>query len=232
MDQASDIASIMEFYQLHNERDINECRDLGVNTGAYFASAIFAFSFYRLISTAAIYSFTNAFWPSFRQLCDLEIFVALFNSHRLGRDTPGNVQRYIQSLEAVFESSIQSVIQFSFLIKIGALSNGGSYVIVISLFFSMWSIISKSISEDKTVIEEKYRTFSYDYKISIMRYTWRMMEVSSRIIILSLIWVVCGGYALILLIIIDFIVIMIAPLAGNCINFGNDVHDTPSTRER
>ena len=61
--------------------------------------------------------FTNDYWATLRQFADLEIFVALFNSHRLGRDKPGNVQRYIQSMESVYESSIQSVIQLTIQIR-------------------------------------------------------------------------------------------------------------------
>ena len=49
MDQASDIAAIMEFYELFRDKNKNICEELGVNTGAYFGASIFAFSFYILL---------------------------------------------------------------------------------------------------------------------------------------------------------------------------------------
>ena len=108
-------------------------------------------------------------------------------------------------MEAIYESSFQCIIQFVFLLRTDSFGNNKSVLIKISFIFSIWSIISKAISDDKQLLKEEYKRFTYDIVKTMTRYLWRIFEVGDRIIIIGFCWAVMGGLSCSIVLVIDII---------------------------
>ena len=139
-----------------------------------FVAALVAFNIYRLISSFLLYIYTKKCARFFSQFFDLEIFRIIYINHQLHRTEPGNLHRFLSKIEAIFESSPQSVLQVVFLIKTinrgdsdGKITNTGtaevngceydafSPLVFASLIFSIVSVAGRFIADDKVFFDEK-----------------------------------------------------------------------------
>ncbi len=100
-----------------------------------------------------------------------------------------------------------------------------SGTIIISICFSLWSLISRVVGDDKKLFEEEWQAVEFDraelcrwecdsnpYYIEIplinirflFRLLWRVLEISNRIFVCTLLWINIGGFGLIIIIGIEF----------------------------
>eukprot|EP01083_Nonionella_stella_P224632 799474_1 len=215
LDQVTDFAVVIEFGQLAqlqqapNKTSRPDCG--GLNMSILFGLSIFVLLFYRAISSLLIFQSTKSLWRMLLQFLDLELFRALYVNYLCDKNEPCSPQRWITSLEATFESTPQALIQTIFLVKVG--SSSDSFVVVFSVVMSLCTIISKIVSDDRIISNLSASRLSlqfvaYDCKkcacISwsfVCRYIWRILDVSSRIFICSLLWLFMGGWYLFIIII-------------------------------
>ena len=92
------------------DKDQNNVR--GVDMMGLFLGSLLFFWLYRVISAGFVYEFTGKFGRAFTQFWDLEIYHAIYITHKLGRDEAGNLQRWLQKFEAIFESAPQALYVF------------------------------------------------------------------------------------------------------------------------
>eukprot|EP01083_Nonionella_stella_P076149 207352_1 len=194
----------------------NDCG--GLNMWDLFGLSIFVLLFYRIISSFLIFQSTKSLQRMMLQFVDLELFRALYVNYLCDKNEPCSPQRWITSLEATFESTPQALIQTIFLVKAGSV--GDSYIVIFSVVMSLWTIISKIVSDDRIISVLTARRLSlqfaaYDCKkcacISwtfVCRYIWRILDVSSRIFICSLVWLFIGGWYLFFIIIFEGLALM------------------------
>eukprot|EP01084_Bolivina_argentea_P148558 259681_1 len=213
-DQVTDIAVIVQFGELALSTTPSDCG--GLNMYYLFGLSILVLLIYRVVSSVLIYLSTKMFSRLIIQFLDMELFRALYINYLCDKGEPCSPQRWITSLEAVFESSPQALIQTIFLIKTKSFS--GSPVIVISLCFSLLTIISKIISDDRiiSVVGARYISFNKRFCscsciswLYLIRYLWRIFDVSTRIFIASLIWLGLGGYYLFISLIIETVILLV-----------------------
>merc|ERR1712173_96849 len=122
----------------------------GLNMMGLFATSIVAFFLYRFISAGFVYEFTGKLSRACIQFLDLEIYNAIYITHKLGRDEAGNLQRWLQKFEAIFESAPQSLLQLVYIVKT-ADYNG---LIVSSIVLSFFSVAARFTSDDKIFFNE------------------------------------------------------------------------------
>ena len=70
-----------------------------------------AFLLYRFVSSYLVFKHTKKITRLFTQFLDLDLYYTIFIAHHLGRTEVCNLQRWLQKLEAIFESSPQSILQ-------------------------------------------------------------------------------------------------------------------------
>ena len=80
------------------------------------------------------------------QLLDIELFRALYINYLANKTEPCDPQRFITAIEASLESAPQTLIQMIYLV--GQFIRFKYYCINL-LLSSLWSIISKLVSDDK-----------------------------------------------------------------------------------
>ena len=115
-------------------------------------SALLAFSLYRFISSYLIFKYTKDWKRIFTQLLDLDIFKTIYIAHYLERDCVCDLQRWLQKLEAIFESAPQALLQIVFLTlsdKGINLGDRNSILVLSSLIFSVVSISQRFTNDDK-----------------------------------------------------------------------------------
>eukprot|EP01084_Bolivina_argentea_P255224 429205_1 len=153
-DQATDITVLISFYELSVKEESGEIVCDGINMTYLFYLSIFILVLYRTISSIFIFIYTKRIRSAILQFADLEIFHAIMINWKLHSREPSNPQRWIQSWEAAFESAPQSLLQFVFLMKTGSFGNG---LIVVSFIFSLFSMISRVITDDIVIFIEEAR---------------------------------------------------------------------------
>ena len=218
IDQATDIAVIIKFYQISNN-DIKCGNNNNNNTSGeeLFFASLFFFVFYKIISCIWIYIVTGGkILDSLLQLIfDAKLYHALYINFTLNKQEPCNPQRYLQILEASIESFPQCVIQLYFLISEGSNANDSSIeIIYLSLLFSIWNISSKMISEDKVYFMQEWQSLDFQLKPFslnvryIGRFIFRMIDFVDRLLLLVLTWTVLGGVTVLIYICFEFMVIL------------------------
>eukprot|EP01084_Bolivina_argentea_P130831 230977_1 len=256
-DQITDIAVAIQFYQLGTQKSDNgnwtACN--GLNMWYLFILTILSIVTYRVISCYLIFITTKSIKRVIGQILDLELFQTLYINYLCNKTEPCDPQRWLTALEAALESSPQTLIQLIFLIKTGTYNE--SWLILISLLSSFWSIISKLVSDDKILVSVKAKSgskytiiyfiiviislcccgiyviiffipfiiftiltmitikssfykivkiirnllaFIYDKSIKDcpyeLRVMWRILDVSSHVLLMVFIWIAIGGTAL------------------------------------
>eukprot|EP01084_Bolivina_argentea_P045866 84417_1 len=151
-DQITDVSVAMQFYELSITKSSNNYEQCGgLNMWYLFILTILSMIIYRLMSSYLIYKFTNKSLQHFIfQLFDIELFRALYINYLCNKLEPCDPQRWITAMEASLESTPQSVIQMIYLVKTNTFNS--SYLVLISLLSSLWSIISKLVSDDKIIV--------------------------------------------------------------------------------
>eukprot|EP01084_Bolivina_argentea_P117277 208295_1 len=214
-DQATDFGLIYEYYQ---GTSWNKGNDTVFDTKWFFIFSLFTIIFQRFVSTITIYTMTKNIKCTILQFLDLLIIKAIWVNYSLGLDEPCNPQRYIQILEACFESSPQILLSTSFILKSSFLNRNISEIAILSTLFSLWSLTSKIASDDKGMFPDYhdscdnpdlYRNlklrlkskppfifFNWQYFIRVI--LWRFFEISSRVCVCVLFWINLGGLALLI----------------------------------
>ena len=115
----TDVGVIIAFYLLYekelNKQDSNYCET--INPLSLLILSIISFWFYRILSGVAIYIQTRSKIRLLLQLFDLELFRALWINYTMNSHRPTNPQRWIQSLEGIFEAFPQALIQLFYITK-------------------------------------------------------------------------------------------------------------------
>ena len=152
------------------------------------------------------------------QLFDGLLYKSIYVNYVFDSQVQSNPQRLIQSLESMFEVCPQLLIQLFFLVKtgIGQSDTSTNMIIIFSIVWSLISVVSKSTSEDKALIlknegQEPLLKWKFPKFISwkwLLRAMFRLFDVSSRMCILLLIWVLLGGFSVIIVICIEFSVLI------------------------
>ena len=182
IDQSSDLGVIAQFSYFARREASGEIDCIGLSMRELFIASLIAFFGYRIISSILIGYATRSIKHGSIQFFDLQIFRAMYFNWKLNRDTPCNPQRWIQGLEAAYESSAQALIQIYYLIKTDSFSTFS--LVLVSTVSSLWSISSKLVSDDKIMMKEwaKYafdkKRFSHEY---IIRILFRLQDVTIKI---------------------------------------------------
>eukprot|EP01084_Bolivina_argentea_P043671 80431_1 len=214
-DQATDFGVVFEYYyiwRLGDKSDINK----QVNTLYLFATSIFVLTLHRIVSGYAVYRLTHKWCDVMLQMFDLLMVKCVYINYQLDIDEPSNSQRYLQVLEATFESSPQLLIAMGYLAKIGL--SKSSPIIIISTIASLFSLTARIASDDKAMFIQKMQTLDFNYKALkqldlslvinfwyVLRVVlWRFVEMTMRIFLCTLIWINLGGLALFLILGVEF----------------------------
>ena len=157
IDQVTDVGVILNFWYLSRkqEKDKSVCQSITVLY--LFIGSVFAFIFYRVVSSVAMYNQTKKCYRFLFQLLDLELYRTLWVNYKLGKGKPNNAQRWIQSQEAFLEAFPQTLIQLYYVVKVG--TNEASGLVIFSFTMSLLSMIGKTVSEDKLMFEQEYQDF-------------------------------------------------------------------------
>ena len=221
IDQMTDVGVIIAFGLLYIEEQKSEygrsyCE--AINPLYLFILSMAAFWVYRIASSIVIYVRTKSLMRIVMQLFDLELFRALLINYKLQTDQPSNPQRWIQSWEAVLEAFPQTLIQLFFVTKTNTLDP----LIVFSIFWSLWSIISKTCKEDELLFGEKYQKLSSKCSSKrawksmecvsnhyVIRVVYRAGDVLGRVLILLLVWIFIGGLLLFVVLSVEFCALVV-----------------------
>eukprot|EP01083_Nonionella_stella_P123037 370511_1 len=170
-------------------------------------SAIGVILLAKVVSAIAIYLKERDIIRAILQLFDLLIFQEIFESHRkiisqMENKTVGNrVEstlsfKYVRSMEAIFESIPQAVLQLVYVMRTGTKIEDLE-IFVISIIQSMISMTNSILNNDYTRMQEdKWKKFKQRFPptIHFLRHALcRLCEVTYRIGLLALFWTVCGG---------------------------------------
>eukprot|EP01084_Bolivina_argentea_P055348 101483_1 len=200
-DTSTDVGVIIDWYELSKQEEQNDIE--GIDMKGLFLAGVCTLIFYRIISSVIIYYMTYSIKKTFLQFMDLELFETILINFKLKRSKPCDPQIFIQKMEGVLESTPQSILQLIFIWKIQKEPN---YLVIISLIFSLISLSSRFSADDQKLFKQRDTKF---YSYYAMRKLWRMLDVTSRIFMLTTIWVSVGGYFLSIYLFLEFLVLLI-----------------------
>ena len=130
-------------------------------------------------------------------------------------------------MEAILESSPQIVIQLFYIIK----TNSASLIVYISLIWSLYTIASKAIAEDKLHFKKEYQSW-HNCKNYFKRVLYRMADITYRVSIILLIWLILGGEYAFLIILVEFVVLLFICKRTDNYAFLNCIVLTPLVQPR
>eukprot|EP01084_Bolivina_argentea_P301829 520831_1 len=208
-DQASDIGVLWTYYELWKDNTQSQYTDIN---GAYlFFSSLAVIIVHKIISTAVVYSITGSVLDILLQILDLMLVKAVYVNYKLETNEPGNAQRLLQLLEGVFESGPQIFISLVYLIKI----QESDPIVWISIITSLWTISSRVNSDDKFIVKEEYKNPEYSKSCPFVntRYVFRVisrfLEITNRVVMLCLVWIVIGGFTMGIILFIEVAIVFI-----------------------
>ena len=165
IDQATDIGVIIQFYQIYKYESENNIDCDSINGAYLFWNSIFAFCFYRIISSIWIYNLTGGrIVDTLLQIFDLKLYHALYINFQRNNVDLNSPQRYLMLLEATLESFPQCVIQLYYFIRVG--KSGftiENIIVLVSLITSIINVSSKMISEDKIYFLDNWRYIEFQF---------------------------------------------------------------------
>ena len=102
-------------------------------------------------------------------------------------------------------------------------------IIVISFISSIWSLTSRVSADDKLLFKEEWESLEFSYKTCpcinlryVLRVSVRFIEISSRVCLLTIMWINIGGMGTGIIIGVEFIWLFITCIGFKGImNMGN-----------
>eukprot|EP01084_Bolivina_argentea_P011326 21169_1 len=192
-DTSTDFATVVEFGIIAFTQNCD-----AINVGYLFGLSIAIMLLYRSLSSWVIYNITGSLSRIVLQFMDIELFRILYVSHKMGLNAKSSPHRLISVLEAVFEAAPQGVIQIIFLVNTKSLST----VVMISSILSFINLTATIISDDKVFLDIKWKTTIGDHDNQyqsilpfIYLYTFRVLDVPSKILSYVFMWYFAGGIA-------------------------------------
>ena len=217
-DQSSDIGVIISLYLLQQDELEYDHDCAGINASYLFYLSIMFFLLYRIVSGISVYFGTKNIYFSLGQfLCEFMIYRAIWVNYVLQCDEPCSPQRWLQNMEAMLEAFPQLIIQMFFLIQttdVDSNTIGAQLFILFSIIISLLSLTNKAVSEDKPLFnspqwqQAKWKCkppFIKKNPQYLIRVLFRIFDVSSRVIIIVLVWSVLGGTILAIIGVTEFI---------------------------
>eukprot|EP01084_Bolivina_argentea_P309848 536000_1 len=217
-DQATDFGVIITYYEQWNNHD---GESVAINPFWLFTVSIAIIIIHKVVSTASVYALTGGnIKASILQVMDLLLIRAIWINYRLNLTEPCNPQRYIELLEAVFESAPQILLGMGYILKQSGGKQSIDIIVIISVLFSLWSLTSKVTSDDKILFDDVFHStefqaldvrfkkhlcfMQFNYKYLVRVILWRFFEIMSRVLLLMLLWINIGGMALFIILFIEF----------------------------
>ena len=223
-DQATDFGVVFQFYQyMQNDEDI---REFVKNPAYFFYLSISILIFHRIVSSFGVWLLTRNWLNVLLQLFDILMIRSVWTSYKLHQDEPSTSQRYLGILEATFEAMPQLLLNTVFISKTGQFNT----IIMISFVSSLWSLTERVSSDDRILFEDewKYLDFSWCKSCPIINYRFlfrvfvRFLEISSRVSLLTLMWINLGGLATGIIIGLEMVYLIISCYSYRAIgNMGN-----------
>eukprot|EP01083_Nonionella_stella_P148545 470394_1 len=152
-DVCTDVGIMVQWMGLAIEETRNKKANnvRGLDMMALVIASFVAFFLYRFVSAGFVYEFTGKWQRACIQFLDLEIYNAIYITHNLGREEAGNLQRWLQKFEAIFESAPQSLFQIVYIIKTG----DHGWLIMSSIALSFFSVAARFTSDDRIFFVEE-----------------------------------------------------------------------------
>ena len=217
-DQSSDIGFIFGMYDLmlkemknHN----NDCQN--INAFYLFLLSLFFFLFYRLTSAIMVFIGTRNIWYSIGQfLFEYMLYRAVYVNYRLKCKSPSSPQQWIQNMESMLEAFPQLIVQMYYTIQIEELEG----FVMISIAFSMLSMVNKAVSEDKSLFRKdtwmNWQDAKWTYKRMpcvnskyLLRLLFRIFDISHRVLIIVIVWYQFGGAILSIIAGVEFFILFL-----------------------
>ena len=227
----TDFGVIFEYYYFTFEAKSETLENEDINPAYFFFASCFSIILYRFVSCWAIYRLTKSKSDVFLQLFDFLIIKSVWKNYQTNGDEPSNTQRYLQILEATWESSIQLLVAIVYLSKTGLQFN----LIFVSSLFSLFSLTSRITSDDKAIFEQRMQNLELNIKIKNIKkgnfndicnpwyfvrvFMWRLLEVTTRMFLCTLMWINLGGFALTIILMIEFVYLSFACYKLKTIDF-------------
>eukprot|EP01083_Nonionella_stella_P195408 719861_1 len=175
-------AVVVQFYMLSQSNDTKFCG--GLSMRAFFWVSLLIIGAYRAISSALVGYQTHTVAYAVLQFCDFELIRALYVNFKTKTKTPNVAQTWIMVLEATFESAPQFVLQLVFTAR----TNVFQFWVLFSICWSLFTVIWRTTSDDLLMPIKNIK------KSSLRAY--RFFDITSRLVSLSLLWIIFNGYVL------------------------------------
>eukprot|EP01084_Bolivina_argentea_P098363 176774_1 len=223
-DQATDLGVIAQYYQYTFDDTSDIDKDI-INPLYWFYLSIIILIIHRFVSSLAIYLLTHNWFNVCLQMMDVLMVRSVWTSYKLKRNEPSTTQRYLGILEATFEAMPQLLLSAVWITKTGKFD----IIIIVSFISSLISLTARVASDDKLLFSVKWHSLDFSYKSCpiinwryIMRIFMRFMEISSRLALLTLMWINLGGMATGIIIGFEMLWLMIICVGiGTVGNMGN-----------
>eukprot|EP01084_Bolivina_argentea_P243937 408789_1 len=214
-DVLTDVLIIMEWWYLEKKQGNIE----HINPRLMAICGIATLIFHKMVSVTAFWLKEKNVYRCILQLLDVLIFEEIYISHKKivakfknqkaslkgttaeeeGIETTTSF-KYVRSLEAVFESIPQSVLQTVFILRtVGQYETGVLVISLLSIFQSIVSMTNSIVKNDNIYMNTpkwKKHKQRLPPTIKFLKHAFcRLSEVLYRIALLSLFWTVCGGKA-------------------------------------
>ena len=130
-------------------------------------------------------------------------------------------------MESILESTPQIVIQLFYIIK----TNSTSFVVYVSSMWSLYTIASKAITEDKLHFKKEYQSW-HDCKNYLKRAGYRIVDITYRVSVTLLIWLILGGEYAFLVVLFEFVAVLVICKKTDDYTFLNCIILTPLVQAR
>eukprot|EP01083_Nonionella_stella_P006253 18194_1 len=215
-DQGTDFGVIWKYYgdmqQQHSQPEMAES-DTTINYAAIFWCSTAVIVVHKVMSCSVIYALTESICSVILQFFDLMMVKAIYSNYKSETDEPGNSQKLLQILEGTFESGPQIFISLVYLFKTKQSNNA---LILVSLLSSFWTLTSRVNADDKNTIDRPWRDAELNYKGCpiinwryVVRVLLRYLEITHRILLLSLLWISLGGFAVGVILCFEMLIVSI-----------------------
>eukprot|EP01083_Nonionella_stella_P142338 440215_1 len=201
-DISTDIGVLVEWYSLCAQHDsFNDNSHIqydGVDMPFLFACGVIVFTAYRIMSTVFVYITTGKSIRIVSQLIDLEIYRTIYIHHQVDRkDSTSFVFRLLSKLKIIFQTGPQAILQIVYLMQTTVANKRNvSKVTALSLILTLLSHFTRFISDDNRNFAHSVdgsSPFKHAHRLGSA--AWKTADIFSRLIILSMLWVVISPWA-------------------------------------